>query len=241
MATNWSLFDGAKAILANDEAAIAELGKRFPLTTVAIAAMGNNENAMKIFEALPINVTMRKVEANLKGGVEDTDSESDSFDGDDVENEQPKKSKRMTDEEKKAAAAERRKARRAAKKAEKKAEEDEEEEIEAEEEAEGTDYSSMNAVELFKECKKRGIKAAPKQKAAEYIKLLKAADAEEEDFGEEDTDEEDDGWGDDEEEEAMPAPTKKKAGRPAKGDKTTAKSSKKASKVEEDEDDDWDI
>lgn len=220
MAQNWSLFEGAKAILANDEAAIADLGKRFPLTTVAIASMGNNESAMKIFEALPINVTMRKVEANLKDGV-DVDTDAEDSEDETTEEETPKKAKK-SDDDKKAAAAARRKARRDAKKAkEVEPEEDEVEEDEVEEDE--NDYSSMNAIELFKLCKKRGIKAAPKQKAAEYIKLLKAADAE---SAEEDADD----WEDEEEE--APAPKKSK-GRPAK----TA--TKKV--AEEDEDDDWDI
>lgn len=229
MAQNWSLFEGAKAILANDEAAIAELGKRFPLTTVAIASMGNNAEALKIFEALPINVTMRKVEANLKGGVETEEAEDVDSDVEttDEEAETPKKAKKAkkatSDEDKKAAAAERRKARRAARKAEKEVEPDEDENEDEEEttDEETTDYSSMNAIELFKLCKSRGIKAAPKKKAAEYIKLLEAADAEAT-TAEEDSD---DGWGDDEEEEA-PAPKKSK------------KESKKAA---EEDDDDWDI
>lgn len=227
MAENWTLNDGAKAILANNEAAILELGKRFPLTTTAIASMGNNEGAMKIFGALPINVTMRKVEANLKDGVVSDE------DGDEDAEETPKKAK-VNAEDKKAAAAERRKARRAARKADKKADAEAEEEMEAEEEAEGTDYTGMNAVELFKECKKRGIKAAPKQKAAEYIKLLKAAD-EEANAKLEEAEDEDDGWGDDEEEEA-PAP--KKA---PKKEKASKKAPKKVEEDEEDEDDDWDI
>lgn len=226
MAQNWSLFEGAKAILANDEAAIAELGKRFPLTTVAIASMGNNASAMKIFEALPINVTMRKVEANLKDGVdvtetEDADTDVEANDEEDVMPAPKKNKKAKTDDEKKAAAAERRKARRAAKKAEKEVEPDDEDDVE-EEAADETDYSTMNAIELFKLCKSRGLKAAPKKKAAEYIKLLEAADAEAN--ATEDSD--DDGWGDDEEEEA-PAPKKNK------------KASKKAEP--EEDDDDWDI
>lgn len=226
MAQNWSLFEGAKAILANDEAAIAELGKRFPLTTVAIASMGNNASAMKIFEALPINVTMRKVEANLKDGVdvtetEDADTDVEANDEEDVMPAPKKNKKAKTDDEKKAAAAERRKARRAAKKAEKEVEPDDEDDVE-EEAADETDYSTMNAIELFKLCKSRGLKAAPKKKAAEYIKLLEAADAEAN--ATEDSD--DDGWGDDEEEEA-PEPKKK------------TKASKKAEP--EEDDDDWDI
>ena len=223
MATNWSLFEGAKAILGGDNAAIAELGKRFPQTTVAIASMGNNEGAMKIFGALPVHVTMRKVESVLKGEIVDSDEDSD-----DTEDEAPKaKSTRgrkpkaaKSDDDKKAAAKARRDARKAAKKAE-----EEVDEPDVDEETGEVDYSAMTAVELFKECKKRGLAAKPKQKAADYIKLLKADDEGGEEV-EEDTDAEDDGW-DDEEEEAPK--------------KTTKKASKKAAKADEDEDDDWDI
>ena len=233
MATNWSLFDGAKAILAGDQAAIAELGKRFPNTTVAIAQMGNNEGAMKIFGALPVHVTMRKVESSFKGDidVEDTDAE-DVEDTEEAAEEKPvakrgrkPKAAAKSDDEKKAAAKARREARKAAKKAEA-----ESEEPDVDEETGEVDYSAMNAVELFKECKKRGIKTQPKKKASEYIKLLKAAD--EAAMEVEDEAEEDDGWGDDEEEAPIPAPTKKAAKKaPAK----------KAKEEVEDEDDDWDI
>lgn len=224
MATNWSLFEGAKAILGGDNAAIAELGKRFPQTTVAIAAMGNNEGAMKIFGALPVHVTMRKVESVLKGELPEVDEDSE-----DSEDEAPKaKSTRgrkpkaaKSDDDKKAAAKARRDARKAAKKAEAEAEEPD-----VDEETGEVDYSAMTAVELFKECKKRGLAAKPKQKAADYIKLLKADD-ESGDEVEEDTDAEDDGWDDDGEEEAPK--------------KTTKKASKKAPAKDEDEDDDWDI
>ena len=81
----------------------------------------------------------------------------------------------------------------------------------------------MTAVELFKLCKKRGISAQPKKKAAEYIELLKAADE-----PAEDEDEEED-W---EEEEEKPA--KKSAGKKA-AKEPKAKAKKAAA------DDEWDI
>lgn len=91
-------------------------------------------------------------------------------------------------------------------------------------------YDGKNAMELFKECKKRGIKAAPKKPAKYYVDLLTKDDAKN------DTSDEGDDWDDDSEEEEKPAKkeTKKKA--PAK----------KAAKKEEpeddgDDDDDWNI
>lgn len=82
-------------------------------------------------------------------------------------------------------------------------------------------YKGMTAVELFKECKKKGIKAEAKKPAKYYIELLTAPVEEET---------EDDDWGDEEEE----APKK-----PAKTSK--AKPAKKAEPVEDDDDEDWDI
>lgn len=101
----------------------------------------------------------------------------------------------------------------------------EEVEKEAEETSEANPYEGKSAMELFKECKARGIKAAPKKPAKFYADLLIAADAE----ATEET--ESDDW--DEEEEEKPAkPAKKEEKKPAK---------KAAKKEEADDDDDWDI
>lgn|GEM_PF-2349988 len=102
-------------------------------------------------------------------------------------------------------------------------------------------YADMSAQELFKECKKRGIKAAPKKSTKFYIDLLKKADAEAE--AEEDEAEDDD-WEDDVEEEEPPkkAPAKKAAAKPAKKATPTKKAAKKSEPEEDaDDDDDWDI
>lgn len=96
------------------------------------------------------------------------------------------------------------------------------------EEAEETDeYSGMTVQELYKECKKRGIKAAIKKPAKYYIDLLKKYDAE----CEAEADDNDDDWGDEEEtvEEKSKKPASKK------------KPAKKAEEEDEDDDDDWDI
>lgn len=111
-----------------------------------------------------------------------------------------------------------------------------EEEVEDEAEATGK-YDDMNAMELFKECKKRGIKAAPKKPAKFYIGLLEKDDASKAD----ESDAEDEDW-DDEEPEEKPA---KKATKKSEK-KAEKKPAKKSEPVEEeadedDEDDDWDI
>lgn len=106
------------------------------------------------------------------------------------------------------------------------------------------DYDGKSAMELFKLCKERGIKAVPKKPAKFYVGLLEKADAAE---AEEATEDGEEDWGDDEEEEA-PAP-KAKAKPAAKGKpaakaapaKGKAKPAAKAAAEADDEEDDWDI
>lgn len=105
---------------------------------------------------------------------------------------------------------------------------------EAEDDEEAGKYDGMSAQELFKECKKRGIKTELKKPAKYYIELLVADDNKEE------ADEEDD-WEDEEEETPAPKKPAKKAEKPA-AKKEEKKPAKKAAKTEEeDDDDDWDI
>lgn len=93
------------------------------------------------------------------------------------------------------------------------------------------DYTGKSAVELFKLCKQRKVKAEPKKPAKYYIDLLKKDDAAK---AAEESDE-DEEWDDDEEEESAPKKaTKGKTEKPAKGGK------KKAAE-EDDEDDEWEI
>lgn len=98
----------------------------------------------------------------------------------------------------------------------------------------GGKYDGKDAIELFKECKKRGIKAAPKKTAKYYIGLLEKADAELAEA--DDAEDADDDWdeGDDSDEE----PVKKKE--PAKK-KAAAAKKKPEPEEDEDDDDDWDI
>ena len=103
-----------------------------------------------------------------------------------------------------------------------------EEADEAEDTAEENPYEGISAPELFKECKKRGIKAAAKKPAKYYVELLMKSD---EEVASDSTESEDD-WGD-EAEEATPAKTDKK--------KSGSKNTKPAKEETADEDDDWDI
>lgn len=230
MAKTWTIREAYNAIKAGDKDAIADFGKRFPLVTTALAQAGSNAGLDAFMNALPDRVTTRTVEMVLKEGVQPVDEDAEV---EEVAEEKPVKGN------KKSAKTEKPVAKKGKAKKEEVIEDDDddedveeiEEEIDDEEEddEDAVDYSSMNAIELFNLCKKRGIKVEPKKKASVYIKALEADDAK--------ADEEDDEeWDEEEEVEEKPA-KKSKATKPAKAEKP-AKSTKK--KVEDD-DDEWDI
>lgn len=104
----------------------------------------------------------------------------EKFDRGELDDEEPKK--------------ETKKAKATSKKQAKKEEEpvDEDDDWDTEDEEEKDPYDGKTAMELFKMCKERGIKAKTKMKADAYVKLLKASDAESE--AEEVEDDEDDDW-----------------------------------------------
>jgi hypothetical protein len=104
----------------------------------------------------------------------------EKFDRGELDEEEPKK--------------ETKKAKATSKKQAKKEEEpvDEDDDWDTEDDEEKDPYDGKTAMELFKMCKERGIKAKTKMKADAYVKLLKAADAESE--AEEAEDDEDDDW-----------------------------------------------
>ena len=84
MATNWTLAQAKKVITeGTDLAAITDIGRRFPLTALAIAKIGDNEGATTIINALPEHITVRKIESVLKDGIADSGANDD--DDDDAE------------------------------------------------------------------------------------------------------------------------------------------------------------
>lgn len=96
-------------------------------------------------------------------------------------------------------------------------------------EADATPYDGKSALELFKECKSRGIKVEPKKSSNYYIQLLLKDDSEKgpESF------EDDEVWDDDE----PIKPVKS-----AKAEKSVKKAEAPAKEADaEDEDDNWDI
>lgn len=108
---------------------------------------------------------------------------------------------------------------------------------EDDEEEAADDYEGMTAVDLYKLCKKRKIKAEQKKPAKYYVGLLKKADAAEAEESEDDDDEE---WdGDDEPKKAEKKPVKKA------DKKAPTKKAKKEPEPEDDDededDDEWDI
>lgn len=119
---------------------------------------------------------------------------------------------------------------------------DEDAEDEAEDEAaeEQVSYEGMKAVELYKLCKERKIKAEQKKPAKYYVQLLKKAD--EEAAQAEDDAEDDEDW-DDAEDEAEEAPAPK-GNKGKSGGKPAAKPAAKGGKgkpAKEEDDEDWDI
>ena len=84
-------------------------------------------------------------------------------------------------------------AKKSAPKKEVEPEEDADDWDDEEEDEEKDPYAGKTAMELYKECKKRGIKAKPKMKAADYAKLLKEDD-EAEEPEEEDIEDDEDEW-----------------------------------------------
>lgn len=194
MATNWNMKEATKAILSGDKEAMVDIGRRFPLAAIAIAQMGNNPGALTIINALPDHISVRKIESVLKDGVQESSD-------DDVEEVMPKPEEPKTSGRGKKKVEKEEPVKAKGKKASaKKNDED--------------DLESMSEVELFRLCKKKGIKAAPKQDKEYYIDLLTPADSDEE---------EDKDWEDEEEK-----PVKKNAKKSKKNEDT-------------DEDEDWDI
>lgn len=238
MATNWSLYEGAKVILAKEDmAAVAELVKKFPITSIAIQTVGTGreEDLLFLLHSLPIHTTMRKAEAAYKellsgetsndedeDDVEETeDVADDETDDDEEEEEEPAPKKKgkggrpRLNKSKEQQNAEHRK-REKIRKSEAEAE-DEADEFDVDEETGEVDYSAMTAVELYKLCKERGIAARSKRSTKEYIALLRKADEEAMSVDDED-DEDSDDW-----------------------DEDDAPINKPTSDDDEDDEDDWDI
>ena len=256
MAKNYT-FNEAVAIIAagKDMEAITDIGSRYPVLAhkIAVVAAKAGEEFVDLMGYMPDYLTANKVNTAIKAGItesgsdeDDTEDEAteaateDATDGGAEWNENMsakqlwgilgKAGKRkLAKSTKKADLIE------ACKQAFGGASEDVEDEAEDEATESENAYEGKSAMELFKECKARKIKAAPKKPAKYYVDLLVKDDAAKAEATEAESDDED--WGDEEAE--APKKEEKKAAKPvAKGGK--AKAAKKA-EAESEDDDDWDI
>lgn len=258
MAKNYTFNEAVKIIAkGTDMEAITDIGRRYPVlaTKVAVVAAKAGEEFVDLMGYMPDYLTANKVNTAIKAGI--TESGSDDEDAEDTEAEattedagedaaeatvqwdESMSAKKLWDILGKAG---KRKLAKSTKKADLveackqafgAATEAEAEDAKAEDDAtEDNPYEGKSAMELFKECKARKIKAAPKKHAKFYADLLIKDDAAKAKTTEAES-EEDDDWGDEETE-----ASKKEAKTAAKGGK--AKAAKKA-EAESDDDDDWDI
>jgi len=257
MAQNWNVKQAYAAIKNGEKDSMIDIGRRFPLAMAALIKVGESDAIENLFNTFPDHLTMRKIENALREGVKVDDSDND------VEEEAVTPESEETEETAAEEAGEidykKMSGRQVYELLRDKGlykdcvakmgggnkkqmleyiekygldggSEEAEEETE-EEKSEG--YEAMSAMELFKECKKRGIKIKPRQKAAVYVEALKKDDAAK---AESETEEEE-SWEEEDQEEKKPA--KKPVAKP----KATVKkpAPKKEDSEEEDDDDDWNI
>lgn len=204
MARTYTIGEAAKILAeGTDVEAITDIHKRFPMTAQKVleAFAGGKDAVAEMMGYIPDFITTRKVERQIvSGGSAEDDAEDvagDVAEPDAAEDKPaPKRRGRKpaakadddeTEDEKPAPKRRGRKAKPAPE-----PESDATEDEDSEDEDDGK-YSGMNAMQLFKECKKRGIKAAPKKPAKFYIELLEADDAKADDV-DDDSDDDDDDW-----------------------------------------------
>lgn len=251
MAKNYTFSEAVK-IIANgtDLEAITDIGRRYPVlaTKVAVVAAKAGDTFVDLMNYMPDYLTANKVNTAIKSGITPTESDETETDEDEaeaaetVEWNESMSAKQLWDLLGKAG---KRKVAKSTKKADLVAackevfgETETKDEVESETEAEETtkadetnQYAGKSAVDLFKECKARKIKAPAKKPAKFYVDLLVKDDADKAAAKSEETESESDDWGDEEQAEK---PAKKE-------EKKYAKPAKKAEDESDDEDDDWDI
>ena len=240
MAKNYTYAE-AVAIIAEgkDLEAIVDLGRRYPAlvqkTTVVATKAG--QDFVELMSFMPEYLTANKVNTGIKKAIvggEDTDTEETAEDSNEVDYDSMN-AKQLWDILGKAGKRDTAKSKKKADLlAAVKAMANDADVDEADDENEGEEevgkYDGKSAMELFKECKARKIKAESKKPAKYYVGLLTKADAASEDESE---DEADENWDEEETKE-----TKKATAGSKKNDKKAA--SAKAAK-NDDDGDDWDI
>ena len=259
MAKNYTIKEAVEIIVeGKDLESIADLGRRYPVLTAKVAAIGAiaGDKFVDFMSYMPDYLTANKVNTAIKAGItesgsdEDTEAEATTEDaGEDATEttaqwDESMSAKQLWDILGKAG---KRKLAKSTKKADLveackqafgAATEAEAEDAEAEDDAtEANPYEGKSAMELFKECKARKIKAAPKKPAKFYADMLIKDDAAKAEATEAES-EEDDDWGDEEDE--APKKEDKKAAPKASAKGGKAKAAKKA-EAESEDDEDWDI
>lgn len=256
MAKNYT-FNEAVKIIANgtDLEAITDIGRRYPVLAhkIAVVAAKAGEEFVDLMGYMPEYLTANKVNTAIKAGITESDSDEDDTedevteaaaeDADDVTDDYDSMNateiwKLMCERGLDKTVKSKKKGDRIAALREydknggnTNSDSEDDEDVESE-----NPYEGKSAMELFKECKARKIKAVPKKPAKFYVDLLLKDDAAKAEATEAESN--DDDWGD-EEAEAPKKEDKKTAPKAAaKGDK--AKATKKA-EAESEDDEDWDI
>lgn len=263
MAKNYTFNEAVKIIAkGTDLEAITDIGRRYPVLAhkIAVVTAKAGEEFVDLMGYMPDYLTANKVNTAIKAGItesgsdedaEDTDAEATTEDaGEDAGEataqwDESMSAKQLWDILGKAG---KRKLAKSTKKADLveackqafgAATEAEAEDAEVEDDAtEANPYEGKSAMELFKECKARKIKAAPKKPAKFYADLLIKDDAAKAEATEAESDEDDD-WGDEEAE--APKKEDKKAASKASAKGGKAKASTKKAEAESEDDEDWDI
>ena len=258
MAKNYTFAEAVKIINAGtDMESITDIGRRYPvlLNKVTKVTALAGEAFVDLMGYMPDYLTANKVNTAIKNAIggstetDDADADADTdTDTDDAEVTETEASDTSAWNESMSAKqlwdilgkAGKRKLAKSTKKADlveackqafgATAEANEAEDEVEDEATEANSYEGKSAMELFKECKKRGIKAAPKKTAKFYADLLVKDDAK----ASEETESDSDDWDEDEAEETSTKKETKKA-------EKKAPAKKAAKKEETDDDDDWDI
>ncbi len=222
MAKNYTFNEAVKIIAkGTDLEAIADIGRRYPVLAhkIAVVAAKVGEEFVDLMGYIPEYLSANKVNTAIKAsitesgsdeGAEDTEAEATTEDAGEnatdatVQWDESMSAKQLWDILGKAG---KRKLAKSTKKAdlieackqafgvatEVEVEDVEAEDVEAEDDAtEANPYEGKSAMELFKECKARKIKAAPKKPAKYYVDLLVKDDAAKAEVAEVESDDDDD-------------------------------------------------
>ncbi len=261
MAKNYTIKEAVEIIAEGaDLEAITDIGRRYPVLAhkIAVVTAKAGEEFVDLMGYMPDYLTANKVNTAIKASITESGSDDEDAEDTEVEAEDTEVEAEATvqwDESMSGkqlwgilGKAGKRKLAKSTKKADLieackqafgAADEAEAEDAETEDDAtEANPYEGKSAMELFKECKARKIKAAPKKPAKFYADLLIKDDAAKAEDTEAES-EEDDDWGDEEAEAPKKGDKKTESKVSAKGGK--AKAAKKAEAETEDDDDDWDI